>query len=175
MYEWDKEEFREIPMTDKVVIFDIDGTLADTTHRLHYIYPPAGQKKNWGKFFAEAKNDPLIPHVAELVRMYRIRGHIPYLVTGRPESMRADTEEWLLNHGIRYSMLLMRPLGDHRPDYIVKEEIIKPHFDPEDVICAYEDRLHVAEMWRKLGIPVMLCNDEWRDTKVSNESVEVVK
>jgi hypothetical protein len=36
--------------TMKAVIIDIDGTLADTTHRLHHI---KSKPPNWDAFFAE--------------------------------------------------------------------------------------------------------------------------
>ena len=39
----------------KAVIFDIDGTLADCSHRLHHV---TGDKRDWNKFFAEMSEDP---------------------------------------------------------------------------------------------------------------------
>lgn len=162
-----------------IVLFDIDGTLANTDHRLKFIYPEPGQKKRWDRFFAEAVHDLPIDHTWSLYQMYQEREwEIEMLIiTGRPENYRGDTERWLERHGLDWDNLLMRPERDGRKDFIVKKELFENAYPgrTKDVICAFEDRLHVAEMWRELGIPVLLCNDEWRGKKLSNESVEVVK
>jgi phosphoglycolate phosphatase-like HAD superfamily hydrolase len=42
----------------KTVIFDLDGTLADLTHRLHYV---KNGNRNWDKFFEECDKDLPIP------------------------------------------------------------------------------------------------------------------
>lgn len=44
----------------KAVIFDIDGTLADSRHRLQYLEQ---QPKQWDRFFSEAIKDKYIPAV----------------------------------------------------------------------------------------------------------------
>jgi phosphoglycolate phosphatase-like HAD superfamily hydrolase len=54
----------------RAAIFDIDGTLADATHRLHHV---TGSNRNWDAFFQEAAHDT--PHIAicelfEMVRRY---------------------------------------------------------------------------------------------------------
>lgn len=151
----------------RYLIVDIDGTLSDSNHRLKYIYPPEGEKKNWGKFFSEAKNDEPIEFILEIVRMYWLQDVKINLVTGRPEEMRGATLDWMEKHDIRFDELYMRPQGDHRQDTVVKREIYHKHLEPSGlkVVGALEDRLHVAEMWRELGIPVLLCNDEWRGKK----------
>lgn len=48
-----------------IYIFDIDGTLADLSHRLHFI-----QKKpaDWDGFFAACSDDAPIPEVIELIQ-----------------------------------------------------------------------------------------------------------
>ena len=42
------------------VVFDLDGTLADITHRLHHIEPP---NKNWPAFFRACGDDAPIPAI----------------------------------------------------------------------------------------------------------------
>jgi len=37
------------------IIFDVDGTLTDVSHRRHYV---TGGNTDWGKFFDEMVNDP---------------------------------------------------------------------------------------------------------------------
>jgi hypothetical protein len=43
-----------------VVLVDMDGTLANVSHRLHWV---RGGKKNWNKFFREMHKDPPYPVV----------------------------------------------------------------------------------------------------------------
>ena len=45
-------------------IFDIDGTLADCSHRLHYI---SGENKDWDTFYKECVNDKPIMDVVEIL------------------------------------------------------------------------------------------------------------
>lgn len=55
----------------KAVIFDIDGTLADLSHRLHHV---SGKPKNWDAFFAEADRDALIVPMRDLAQMLAAAG-----------------------------------------------------------------------------------------------------
>lgn len=144
-------------------IFDIDGTLANTEHRLHHIKPPQGGKKNWGSFFREAYKDQPYEHVRTISHLVYALGAFSVIVlTARPEDRREDTVAWLQEHGIKYDMLLMRPVGEYKPDFEVKRDLYLEHLkDKYKIICAFEDRLQVAKMWRKEGVPVLLCGDDW--------------
>ena len=47
----------------------------------------------------------------------------------------------------------MRPFGDRRKDLIVKKELYMNHIHNNyDVICVFEDRQSVVDMWRELGL-----------------------
>lgn len=141
------------------VIFDIDGTLADCTHRQHHIHPVQieGQpraRKNWHAFFTACVDDKPITDVIEVLHLYHSVGYSIILVSGRSDIVRIQTEQWLENWNIPYDHLLMRKQGDYRPDDIIKEEIlhrdILHHFSP---ICAvYDDRDRVVSMWRRNGL-----------------------
>src|SRR5690349_19887667 len=102
----------------RIVIVDIDGTLADVCHRLHHIVGPG--KKDWKAFFEGMDRDTPIKAMVRRVHTLE-QTHDILIVTGRPEHYRRRTEKWLARHGIGYRRLFMRPDGDHRPDYTVKE------------------------------------------------------
>ena len=76
------------------IIFDVDGTLADTTHRLHLVTDHT-VSKNWERFFAEIPNDK--PHrdvclLAELlVRTYHESQNRPTYVI--KEILKANDDE----------------------------------------------------------------------------------
>jgi phosphoglycolate phosphatase-like HAD superfamily hydrolase len=148
-------------MTEKrIVIFDIDGTLADASHRTHLVRE---KPKNWPRFFDLMVHDPVHEHVATFLRMlvdfpdkYEI-----ILVSGRGEEYRKETEGWLEKHGLTYRALYMRPAKDSRGDDIVKEEIYKRELEPHKnrILCVFDDRPRVIRMWRKHGIKVLDCGD----------------
>lgn len=149
-------------MKNSIVIFDIDGTLADCSHRLPFI-KTEGEKKDWKSFFARTKEDLLISHTAKIYGiLHRLGWYLP-VITGRPEKLRQDTLDWFKDHylPLKTENLHMRPDKDNRPDYEVKKDLFfSLKILPEDVLCAFEDRPQVIDMWKDLGISVLNCGDE---------------
>ena len=137
-------------MNRQTVIVDIDGTLADISHRERYV---KGKRKRWGKFFQNMDKDLPVPEVAAKVRQLS-QDHTIILVSGRPDDYRAVTEEWLKKHKIPYQELYMRKSGDFRPDDIVKQEILKTHLKKEEIKLVIDDRPRVIRMWRANGLEV---------------------
>jgi hypothetical protein len=137
-------------MNNQTVIVDIDGTLADISHRRHHL---EGKRKRWGKFFREMDRDLPIPEVAAKVRKLS-QDHIIILVSGRPDEYREVTEQWLNRHDIPYQQLHMRKSGDFRPDDVVKQEILDRHLRKEDIKLVIDDRPRVIRMWRNNGLEV---------------------
>ena len=111
-----------------LIVFDIDGTIADCTHRLHFIEK---KPKNWNAFFSSAKNDrPILPMVDLLMQLAdnnrsEFSPNTIVLATGRPEYLRDDTMEWIREHiGHGYiDRIYMRGDADYRPDDVVKVEL----------------------------------------------------
>ena len=132
-------------------IFDLDGTLADCSQRLHHI---TGENKDWDSFYKDCVNDKPILPIVELAQVLKESYQDLVFVTGRPEKYMEETTEWLCNHlETDYVTLMMRENGDHRPDYIVKKEIyekyIKPYYHIDGV---FEDRRQCVDMWRSLEL-----------------------
>lgn len=145
-----------------IVIFDIDGTLANGEHRQHHV---RGPKKNWMAYMDGLAEDTVHEHVRAAFRCFKnnpgIDYHI-YLLSGRDEPYREATEKWLLDNDIfGYHELYMRPANDYRPDDIIKEELFNKHFGEfkDRVLCVFDDRPRVIRMWRKIGIPIFNCGD----------------
>lgn len=134
------------------IICDIDGTIADLTHRLHYINTP-GQKKNWDAFHAGVGDDA--PHDDMREILWALTNGYPrsvIYVSGRNETARQATGQWLDVCGFPHGRLHMRSAKDFRDDAIVKEEIItRLGLTPHDVLCVLDDRDRVVSMWRRLG------------------------
>jgi len=155
------------------IIFDVDGTLADLTHRLHHILEPDGSerpkdKKNWPAFFAAAKDDLPINEIiilAQAIESDRLNPGTPgdfaiVLASGRTAETRKATEDWLAKHKVPYDHLFMRRAGDHRDDHIVKKEYVgtmrEMGYRP---ILAFEDRQRVVDMYRAENITTVVVGE----------------
>jgi phosphoglycolate phosphatase-like HAD superfamily hydrolase len=145
------------------VIFDIDGTIADLTHRLHYI---TTKPKNWPAFNKAISNDKPIWQVIEVLFSLKNDGWGIILCSGRSEDSRQDTIDWLVDYGIwdKVSGLYMRKSKDYRSDDIIKEEllnqILKDGYNP---LMVFDDRKRVVEMWRRRGLFVFDCNQSGKN------------
>lgn len=139
-------------------VFDIDGTIADCRHRIHHI--KGIDEPDWEAFDADGPNDTPIPEVIQILTALHACGHRILLATGRNERGREYTEEWLAKHTVPYDWLLMRPEHDHRPDTVVKKEVLdewlrEQERHPNDVLAIFEDRARVVDMWRTAGYRVL--------------------
>ena len=137
-----------------VYLCDIDGTLADITHRVRFL-----QEKpvNWKAFFAACPNDAPIPEVIEVVKSLNSFGNHVVMVTGRSDEVRNETERWLVEHGICFSAVFMRKAGDHREDTIVKAELLDEILKSvplQSIGGVFEDRQQVVDMFRARGLRV---------------------
>lgn len=130
----------------KAAIVDLDGTLADCSHRLHHVTAGA---RNWPAFFAGICDDLPVDPVRQVVRSLAKDFKI-VLCSGRPEDYRAVTVKWLDDYAIPYDSLYMRPANDTRADHIVKAQLLAgiraDGFEPFIVI---DDRESVVAMWRE--------------------------
>lgn len=139
-------------MSFRTVICDLDGTVADCSHRLIHINE---KPKSWPKFIAGIPEDkPIFQTIEIVLSLWRV-GYVVVFLTGRSEECRVSTVAWLNTHVplLANNPLYMRPLKDHRPDYIIKEELFQvikqEHAGP---FVAFEDRGRVVDMWRKNGV-----------------------
>jgi phosphoglycolate phosphatase-like HAD superfamily hydrolase len=136
-----------------LVVFDLDGTLADIEHRLSYVRT---KPKNWRAFDAGIPNDSVNQPVAivfwSLAATYN---HDIILASGRNERSRAATEAWLRSNGlVGWDKLYMRKADDYRSDDIIKNEII------DQIVADYgklpdmwfDDRPRVVRAVRARGI-----------------------
>jgi|SRR5665213_54956 len=141
----------------KVVIFDVDGTLVDCTHRQHWI---KNKPKDHARFYAEAVNDPPITKNIQWVQECHSAGDYIIIVSGRPTDLNSDiTVRQLQKYGVVYRHLFMRAAEDYRDDDIVKQEIldgILKWIPKEQIAFTVDDRPRVIRMWRANGL---LCHD----------------
>lgn len=138
------------------VIFDIDGTLADCTHRQHHLTGPG--KKDWDAFYAAMHADEPKLDILQVALAFTEFGFSILLCTGRPESYRETTLAWLKQHRIAYDALFMRKDGDFRDDTIVKREMLGAIRERGyTVTLVVDDRDKVVKMWREEGLTCLQC------------------
>ena len=104
----------------KLFVFDLDGTLANIEHRLHFIHK---KPKDWKSFLASVDRDTPNPWVVDLLNAVRPHGET-LVLTGRSETTREATFNWLLDHNVMYDYLVMRKEGDNRQDTVTKPELL---------------------------------------------------
>ena len=157
-----------IDTTNKILmIFDVDGTLADCEHRLHHIKKKDddGRKKKarFDLFEAEIPYDsPILPVVNIYKRMVADPNIIVVLLTGRGEKSRELTEKWFTDHGLNgYDALYMKPranssMPDTKQKRAAHDQIVERYGMP--VAMVFEDRDRVIDMWKEMGVFVFNVN-----------------
>lgn len=142
-------------MKKKAIIVDLDGTLADISHRKKHV---EGKKKDWKNFNSNIIKDELNVWCREIMNRMKTDHHI-IIVSGRTDSLKKETIMWLEKHQVHYDELLMRKDKDFRGDEIIKKEIylrdIKPHYQ---VLFVLDDRAKVVKMWREEGLICLQCD-----------------
>lgn len=132
-----------------IYIFDLDGTLADASHRLHFIQ---GEKKDWRSFFAACANDkPILPTIRTFQELRR-EAEV-WIWTGRSDEVKSQTIKWWIDNDCVPHEWSMRLAGDHRPDHEVKRGWLSAiGSDRDRIVAVFEDRDQVVRMWRECGL-----------------------
>lgn len=154
-------QYERMPENVQYVLCDLDGTLADNKWRTKFLYDNPNGKKDWGRFHAGIPEDPIRKDVIDQVEEACRPDNVALiLVSARSEYCREMTEKWLKDHGVDYTLLLMRGDKDHRDDTLVKREILYKYFpDKKKIIKVFDDRPSVIEMWRQEGLDVVDVGD----------------
>ena len=139
----------------KIVLCDIDGTIANNDHRQHFLEG----KKDWEGFFSELINDePIFPIINKVIEQYNAGKEIVFL-TGRPERYRNVTTEWLKRYFDFEIKLLMRKNKDHKNKLIIKREIFELNFNVKDIFLIFENDKELIAMWEDIGANIFDVNE----------------
>jgi predicted kinase len=137
-----------VPGLPEAIIVDIDGTLAQMAGRSPYDY-------------SQVHTDTVDEQIRWLVNSIGVyQPHIRILiVSGRDDTSRAATGDWLRDHGIAADELHMRPTGakdnhgNKLPDYLVKYDLFNQNIRGKyNVRIVLDDRDQVVGLWRSLGL-----------------------
>lgn len=159
--EADAVEFRYPTPSMKLhaVICDIDGTMANIDHRLHFVRTEG--KKDWKNFLLDrnVEQDGINEWCRTITNTLR-PNHIIVMCSGRTDNLRKTTKAWLEKNKVQHDELFMRHRSDHRTDHIIKEilldfEILTRY----NVKFAIDDRQQVVDMWRRRDIVCLQCHE----------------
>lgn len=170
---------------DKVAIVDIDGTVADLTHRLECLQETP---KNYDAFFAYVAYDKPIYSTFDAVRKLHAAGHAIIFLSGRPTTCGHATACWLESADDRsdeyfgvplpYTHLFMRQGGDHRPDDQVKRQIMERMFaaglKKDAIKVVIDDRESVCAVWREMGLPLIQV-EMGKTVQISTNAIDMAR
>jgi len=147
----------------KIVIFDLDGTLCDISHRLHFI---KCDKPDWDAFHAACVDDEPKWDIIGLYDALMRAGHRMIIVSGRNSQVESETLQWLDSYGLPFSELIMRKEGDYTPDNELKHSWLMDGSlgAIDNILLTVDDRQRVVDMWREEGLTCLQV-DAWEEGK----------
>ena len=138
---------------DKIVIFDLDGTLALIDDRRDLATKDNG-KFDWDVFFnpdnisLDLPNQPVI----NMANILHKQGFRIWILSGRSDVTKQSTIDWLNKHNVTYDNLWMRPQNLlYLPDNDLKQSWLDA-IGKDKVAMVFDDRNQVVDMWRDNGI-----------------------
>lgn len=152
---WGKDYVNPYVATkQRVVIFDLDGTLSDGTHRLHLLPTiDLHLTESWIEFNRAAKDDlPFSNNIAVCNAMFDA-GYLVIILTGRSDEVEAETRAWLSENGVSFDWLIMRRSSDNRKDTVIKEEVLRA-IGLDLIVACWDDSPNVIAHLRGLGLTV---------------------
>jgi len=145
-------------MDKDTVIFDLDGTLALIDDRRALATKDNG-KMDWDVFFDPSNIDLDLPNdpVIKMAQLLDSQGFKIVIFSGRSKATKDVTKDWLNKFGVPFNILKMRPTGNgfqFMPDDKLKKKWLDDIFgDNKDrILCVFDDRQKVVNMWRDNGI-----------------------
>lgn len=128
------------------IIVDIDGTIAD--------HDGVRNPYDTSRYHLDNVHWDVVDTIDSLSDAW---GAKVILMTGRDEEFRVETAKWLLDKGIHFNYLFMRPTmkGNKIEDSQIKLALFDQHVRNEfHVMAVFDDRQRVVDMWRSLGLRV---------------------
>lgn len=147
-----KPDLSPIPPWDdelpNAIIVDTDGTVAD--HRgVRNVYDTT-------KYAEDKVHGNVAAIISTLADSYFV-----IAVSGRDGQFGGVTEKWWIEHArIQPDEFYFRPVGDKRPDDVIKAEIYENHIRGRyNVVGVFDDRPRVLRMWHAKGLTTFRVGD----------------
>ena len=140
----------------KIVIFDLDGTLADITQRRKAAIHVGGGKMDWDFFFDPSNVALDAPNMSVITtaQTFKKQGFKIFIFSGRLDNSKDVTINWLKYWKVPFDKLQMRP--NNKKDKFTPDDVLKQNWlndiGKDNVLCTFDDRNKVVDMWRQNGI-----------------------
>lgn len=137
------------------VLCDIDGVIVDPCKYVQE-YLHKDNRWDWEEYFKHTSEMPPIPHMIVIVNdlLWNVQNEVIF-VTGRPESNRSLTRDWLLSHleflAFEPNLIMRQPNDTKRATVELKLDACYQHL-PDLVI---EDEPKAVERISKEGFKVL--------------------
>lgn len=144
------ERYEHVSGLPWAIVCDIDGTIAHTIDRSPYDE----------SLVITDSVDTAVRSIVETTNLDVI------FLSGRRESCREQTEEWLREHvSVSYELFMRRvPEDEGRNDAIVKLELFDRHIRGKyNVLYVLDDRQRVVEAWNSIGLKVLQAHSYGRN------------
>ena len=140
------------------VIFDLDGTVIDSSHRHATLADGSLDLAHWRENATPEKifQDGLLPLARSMRSLYEA-GHTVIVCTARA-IIQADLD-FMANNNLQYHAFLSRAWGDVSPDADLKERVLRDYFAKRDLRLGvdvqpimFDDNLKVVYRMIKIGV-----------------------
>lgn len=131
------------------ILVDIDGTVAMKGSRSAY---------DWANVGADVRNESVVRLLHTIIddNDYQHGVYHKQIIffSGRDGVCFTESRKWLDENGFEGCPLYMREPNDQRKDSIIKRELFDKHIRGKyNVLCVFDDRDQVVDMWRnELGL-----------------------
>jgi hypothetical protein len=142
------------PYYPGVIFVDFDGCLSICNWRDAWL-PKSVPKltENYQDFHSLLSLDPPNYELINLVNESYDNGYKVIILTGRTESNRLKSENWLSKYNVKYNWLHMRKDGDYTPSEVYKLKYIQ-NFYREEVRMIFDDRQKIVDCFKENEYPV---------------------
>ena len=139
---------------DKIVIFDLDGTLALIDKRRALATKDNG-KFDWDVFFNPDNINLDLPNqpVINIAKLLSFNFNI-WVLSGRSGKTLNATVKWLDDNDVPFDKILMRPT-DKKSHFMKDSDLKQKWLDDigvDNVAMVFDDRNQVVDMWRDNGL-----------------------
>lgn len=138
----------------KIIIVDLDGTLALNKHRFHLIDKSSGNKVDWNSYFEACDKDLPNKPVIESIKLLKRAGYGIHIFSARGDIVKDKTIKWLNKYEVPFDALTLRKMDSYTPDEELKKQWLLEYYPnyKTDVFCVFDDRNKVVNMWRSMGL-----------------------
>jgi hypothetical protein len=141
---------------ERVILCDIDGTIANI-----HVYEDGEPARGIFEYDKVGLDVPVWPIIDLVKLVINDKDVFPVFITGREDSCRAQTVEWLDKYFDGHYVLLMRKTGDRRKNEELKMEKYAKYVNGKyEVLYVFEDNDNASSFYRRCGLTCLQVADQ---------------